>query len=262
MSLEVDYLPIATAGGANVDSQADFVGSGYQTLGFQAGLAQSKQLNKAWRQSSMMAAALANFISEVLGINVLDDGNISALITNLTNAILAAGLIGVNSTPITVNAAVTTPQNLMSFTLPAGLLNRVNKAIRITASGTIQVGVASEGGTIQCTAVSGGALGTAALLTINTGGTPMSSPIGWSLIWHIITISTGVSGSVVISPRFTLDVLPSISGLAVVDVGQVAIPVVGVDLTAAITGQFFGQANSGSALNIFSQKQLIVEALN
>lgn len=82
---QIDYQPIATGAGANVDSQANFQGSGYQTNGFTAGVAQSAQMNKVWRQSSMIAAAVANVISQVLGgINVLDDGNL----TNLVNLLL------------------------------------------------------------------------------------------------------------------------------------------------------------------------------
>lgn len=90
MSFEVDYLPIAVAAGNNADSQANFVDSGYQQLGFQNGIAQPFQANKLWRQSSMIAAAVANFISNQLQIPVLDDGNIAELITNLTNAIASA----------------------------------------------------------------------------------------------------------------------------------------------------------------------------
>jgi len=90
MSLEVDYLPVAVNAGANVDSQANFLGSGYQLNGFQNGIAQPFQANKIWRQSSMIAAAVANFISNELNIAVLDDGNLTNLITNLTNAIAAA----------------------------------------------------------------------------------------------------------------------------------------------------------------------------
>ena len=85
----VDFLPVATAGGNNADSQANYAGSGYQTLGFQTGLANPAQVNKALRQGTMMAAALANFIANTLGSNVLDDGNLAALVTLVTNAITA-----------------------------------------------------------------------------------------------------------------------------------------------------------------------------
>jgi len=89
MALEVDYLPVATAVGANVDSQADFAGSGYQTNGFTAGVAEPSEANKIWRQSSMVAACIANFISQVLQISALDDGNITALISNFLAAVEA-----------------------------------------------------------------------------------------------------------------------------------------------------------------------------
>lgn len=87
MSLEIDYLPVATAAGANVDAQANFAGSTYQTDGFTNGPALPYQFNKILRQSSMMSAALANIISATLGIAVLDDGNLAELITNLTGAL-------------------------------------------------------------------------------------------------------------------------------------------------------------------------------
>lgn len=90
MSHTVDYLPVATAVGNNADSQANFAGSGYQLHGFVNGVAQPYQANKLWRQTSMLAAAFANFISNELNIDILDDGDINALITNLTNAIMQA----------------------------------------------------------------------------------------------------------------------------------------------------------------------------
>jgi hypothetical protein len=104
MSTGTDFLPIATGAGALVDSQGSFSGSGYQTQGFQVGIAQPAQANKAWRQASIMAAALANFISNKLNIYIADDGNLTNLITNLTNAIRNAlsGVLVVtfNPTPI------------------------------------------------------------------------------------------------------------------------------------------------------------------
>lgn len=94
MTNTVDYLPIANGTGANVESQAQYVtdlGSGGSLQnGYQSGLAKSIQVNKTLRQSSMMTAALANFIANTLNENVLDDGNLASLITLLTSAIQAA----------------------------------------------------------------------------------------------------------------------------------------------------------------------------
>jgi hypothetical protein len=108
MSHQVDYLPVAVEAGSNVDSQANFSGSTYQATGFVAGLAQSKQMNKAWRQPSMLASAVTWFISNMLDIDVLDDGDRPTLTTNFTNAVIAAAnsarnnIVGVayNATPV------------------------------------------------------------------------------------------------------------------------------------------------------------------
>lgn len=48
----VDFLPFATDPGANVVSQAAWLALAQRTSGFEAGIAQSDQLNKAWRQSA------------------------------------------------------------------------------------------------------------------------------------------------------------------------------------------------------------------
>jgi hypothetical protein len=131
----VDYLPVATDAGANVDSQAAFAGSGYQTLGFTSGVALSRQINKCLRQSSMVGAAVANFIANELGINVLDDGNIANLITNLTNAIASLAASGsapkmvvvpfsatpvfacASANPVVVNFEITLTGNVTSSTI-------------------------------------------------------------------------------------------------------------------------------------------------
>src|SRR5258708_24701494 len=90
----VDYLPFAAAGGANVESQGSYAGSSHQLTGFVTGLALSMQLNKAWRQSSVMAAAMANLIADITGQNVLDDGNVVALLKQMSMMILAAPFAG------------------------------------------------------------------------------------------------------------------------------------------------------------------------
>lgn len=101
MTNTVDYLPIANGGSANVESQAqyliDLASGGSLVNGYLAGLAKSNQMNKTWRQSSMMTAALANFISSELAIDVLDDGNLTTLIANLTLAIKASSSVVVGS---------------------------------------------------------------------------------------------------------------------------------------------------------------------
>lgn len=102
---EIDFLPFATAVDANVLDQADYAAASWVTEGFADGIAVSEYLNKVWRQSAFISAALANYVSQQTGLDVLDDGNLAGFITKLTNAIV----IGGNIRPariVTVSAAL------------------------------------------------------------------------------------------------------------------------------------------------------------
>lgn len=78
-----DFLVFGGAGGANVINQATYAALGARIAGFASGVAQSSQLNKVWRQSSIMSAVLAQFISDRTGQDVLDDGTIATILANL-----------------------------------------------------------------------------------------------------------------------------------------------------------------------------------
>lgn len=81
-----DFKPFATGSGANVLSQADYLALSALLTGFQSGKASSAQVNKALRQSTFIASALAQFVSDKAGVDVLDDGNVASFVTKLTNA--------------------------------------------------------------------------------------------------------------------------------------------------------------------------------
>jgi hypothetical protein len=105
---EQDFQPFATAAGANVISQADFLASNWLPTGFSEGIAYSDQLNKVWRQSSIISSAIAQAISDVLAVDVIDDGTIAtieanflALFRNL-NRLYAVDTGTVNSLVITL----------------------------------------------------------------------------------------------------------------------------------------------------------------
>jgi hypothetical protein len=83
---ENDFLPFATGAGANVADQATYAGSATQTGGVTTGKASSSLFNKSMRQASMFAAAMAALIVEQLDTDVIDDGNLPALISLLTDA--------------------------------------------------------------------------------------------------------------------------------------------------------------------------------
>jgi hypothetical protein len=116
MAASTDFVPFATAGGANVVSQATYLAESVLGSGFVPGVAPSSVCNKVWRQGTFQGAVLANFVADQLSINVPDDGNLSAAVTNLTNAVIAAasnasnlssGIIPVGRLPATINSDTT-----------------------------------------------------------------------------------------------------------------------------------------------------------
>lgn len=81
-----NFKPFATAANANVMSQADWEGLPALLSGFTSGKASSAEVNKAIRQASFIAAALAQYTANKSGLDVLDDGDVSGFITKMTTA--------------------------------------------------------------------------------------------------------------------------------------------------------------------------------
>ncbi|EQB1747604.1 phage tail protein [Citrobacter farmeri] len=79
-----DFKPFAAGPGANVTSQADWENLPALLSGFMSGKASSAQMNKAFRQASFIAAALAQFVSEKTDQDVLDDGDLPGFVEKLT----------------------------------------------------------------------------------------------------------------------------------------------------------------------------------
>ncbi|MBA4220155.1 MAG: hypothetical protein C0458_05425 [Methylobacterium sp.] len=76
------FLPFATAGGANVLTPAQWAGLASRLSGFAAGVAKSNELNTAWRQALAASTLVGRFISEVGDLDALDNGDIDALLAN------------------------------------------------------------------------------------------------------------------------------------------------------------------------------------
>ncbi|TJZ75567.1 gp53-like domain-containing protein [Chitiniphilus eburneus] len=81
-----DFLVFGGDAAANVMSQAAYAGLAARTAGFSAGTAQSAQLNKVWRQASIMSATLAQYIADQTGNDVLDNGTVSTILASLKAA--------------------------------------------------------------------------------------------------------------------------------------------------------------------------------
>lgn len=110
MAATNDFLPFATGVGANVMAQSDYASLTSRGTGFQSGVATSAQINKVLRQSSFVASTLAQFIADNQANNVVDDGNVANLESQLRAALGAVlapptvNLVNVGSTSVTVPA--------------------------------------------------------------------------------------------------------------------------------------------------------------
>jgi hypothetical protein len=86
-----DFKPFAIAPSANVTDQADYAALPALLSGFGSGVASSAQVNKALRQSTVLASVLAQFISNQLTVDVLDNGDTTTLLNNLIAALNSNG---------------------------------------------------------------------------------------------------------------------------------------------------------------------------
>jgi hypothetical protein len=89
-----DFLPFATDIGADVLDQADYAALAARGAGFATGRALTAEVNKVWRQSSFITAAFAKAMFDELGVDILDDGDLAAMATNIDdyiNSLIAAG---------------------------------------------------------------------------------------------------------------------------------------------------------------------------
>lgn len=172
-----DFVTFAGGAGANVYTTAQYLAlnsGNYVANGNQTGIADSKAVNKAQRQSSIMAAVLAQLIVDWSGQNAVDDGTTTTLLTNLKTA-LAGQLI--KSTLITATG---------SFTPDA----RASKTrVRLTGGGGAGGGAVVTGAG-QVSIGSGGGCGSyaeililskitgAQAVTVGSGGTGVSGAAG------------------------------------------------------------------------------------
>lgn len=81
-----NFKPFATAANANVMAQADWETLPALLSGFMAGKASSAQVNKAIRQASFIAAALAQYTANKSGLDVLDDGDLNGFVSKMWTA--------------------------------------------------------------------------------------------------------------------------------------------------------------------------------
>lgn len=86
-----EILPFASTNtGTNLLTQAEYTADAQRTTGNQPGIARSKLVNKALRQSSLLSAGLAEFIADYQANNVTDSLTAQNIADYLVAAIAAA----------------------------------------------------------------------------------------------------------------------------------------------------------------------------
>lgn len=115
------FLPMATGAGANVITDDVWSGLASRSTGFQAGTAASAQLNKAWRQSSIIAAMIGQFIVDNASVDANDSQTITTIKTNFESAldaIIASSLAGIDLSGYVTSTALTAA--LANYLLKSG----------------------------------------------------------------------------------------------------------------------------------------------
>ena len=136
-----DFKAFATGNGANVISQADYLALAALVSGFSSGKASSAQVNKALRQATVMANVLAQFIADSANVDVLDDGNTAAILSNLKNS-MPGRLLGVQV--VTSSALITKSAGAKKWRIRALGAGAGSSAAPATDAG--QVSISNGGG--------------------------------------------------------------------------------------------------------------------
>jgi hypothetical protein len=166
------------------------------------------------------------------------------------------GTESVNTTAVTVNGGSLALQNLMSYAIPAGSLNVARKVKRITMSGNGNIAGAVNFN-LGFALPGGGGTG----LPWNVANSSGSIDLSWRIVVEITTLTTGASGSVLVSSALQVGQgAPNLSvanGEAYVFIGT------GIDLTSSVTLQVQAEFASGAGSgDTVIQEGMIVEALN
>ncbi|EKM5944743.1 hypothetical protein PU166_001203 [Klebsiella pneumoniae] len=136
-----DFKAFAAGNSANVISQADYLALAALVSGFSSGKASSAQVNKALRQATVMANVLAQFIADSANVDVLDDGNTAAILSNLKNS-MPGRLLGVQV--VTSSALITKSAGAKKWRIRALGAGAGSSAAPATAAG--QVSISNGGG--------------------------------------------------------------------------------------------------------------------
>lgn len=224
MTVENDFLPFAAGAGSNVLTQAQYAALAAVSTGFAAGTASSAAANKAWRQSSLIASVIAQFIVAQSGQPAIDDGTTATLLANFELALQAVSAAAANAVigdarnaSMSVAAASTTAtftaDEIVVGSALGGTTHKIgafSQSINLASNGAggMDTGAAPVSGYIALYAIYNPATNTAALLATNAtsavapsvyGGANM--PAGYTASALISVWPTNASGQFVVGAQ-------------------------------------------------------------
>lgn len=160
-----DFLPFAIGGGANVESQADYLADSLRPIGNQPGVALSAFNNKAIRQANYVTSQLAQFLANTTGTDISDDGVSAKMLAQITSRLrpmspLFTSLLsgsGTYNLPyyfFTASASATSGATYTNNTVTFTVLATIAAGVILTASGA---GAPLANGTLTKTSGTGDA---------------------------------------------------------------------------------------------------------
>lgn len=225
-----NFLPFAGSAGSNVLTQAEYAALPSRTSGFAAGVAKSAELNKVWRQSSIIAAVIGQLINDSTGQDALDDGTTATLLANLKASIKSQSLGVVGSAR---NLSMQVAAASATATLTA------DEIIVESALGGLTYRLASFSKTINLATTGAGGMG--------TGTVPAN---GYVALYAIYNPTTGASALLAVNA--TSVVAPEVYGGANMPSGYTASALVSVWRTASsqfVAGYQFGRQFSSNGIS-------------
>jgi hypothetical protein len=169
----------------------------------------------------------------------------------------------INITPVTVSANSTAGQNLMSCTIPAGLLNTVGKTLKVWIAGFYTIPSGVTAGTLTMSVQLGGSDICKRTPGANYSAASTNDP--WEMTCYITTQTAGASGK--FEAQGIYNILNSSNQTATAATYPVlntsTVPTGTVNTTVAETLQVVVtfSANQTSA-NSATQRQMIIEVIN
>jgi len=171
-----DFQPVATAGGANVVTQAEYLAlTSLLADGLTSGIVNSAQFNKMIRQATFVAAAVAQLVANS-GANATDDGNLAAFVANLQQT-MGASVVG---TARNLRASLTAASTSVTFTADEIIVETAlggapfrlaafNKTLNVstTGAGGMDTGAAPASGYVAIYAIYNPTTSTASILATN-----------------------------------------------------------------------------------------------